>query len=46
VLDWQTVLTPPNPTTSNPFFAQFCQPAHSVTGGGVKATVTFDIFYQ
>jgi type 1 fimbria pilin len=42
----QTVVTPPNATTSIPYFAQYFQTAPTVTGGAVKATVTFDIFYQ
>lgn len=42
----QTVVTPPNATTSIPYFAQYFQTATTVTGGNVKATVTFDIFYQ
>ena len=42
----QTVVTPPNATTSIPYFAQYFQTAPTITGGAVKATVTFDIFYQ
>jgi type 1 fimbria pilin len=42
----QTVVTPPNATTSIPYFAQYFQTAPTVTGGAVKATVTFDLFYQ
>jgi type 1 fimbria pilin len=42
----QTVVTPPNATTSIPYFAQYFQTTPTVTGGAVKATVTFDIFYQ
>jgi type 1 fimbria pilin len=46
VFETQTVVTPPNATTSIPYFAQYFQTAPAVTGGPVKATVTFDIFYQ
>lgn len=46
VFETQTVVTPPNATTSIPYFAQYFQTAATVTGGPVKATVTFDIFYQ
>ncbi len=46
VFETQTVVTPPNATTSIPYFAQYFQTATSVSGGNVKATVTFDIFYQ
>ena len=46
VFETQTVVTPPNATTSIPYFAQYFQTAPAVTGGAVKATVTFDIFYQ
>ena len=46
VFGTQTVVTPPNATTSIPYFAQYFQTAPAVTGGAVKATVTFDIFYQ
>jgi type 1 fimbria pilin len=46
VFETQTVVTPPNATTSIPYFAQYFQTASAVTGGAVKATVTFDIFYQ
>jgi type 1 fimbria pilin len=35
-----------NATTSIPYYAQYFQTAPAVTGGNVKATVTFDIFYQ
>ncbi len=42
----RTVVTPPNATTSIPYFAQYFQTAPTVSGGNVKATVTFDIFYQ
>jgi type 1 fimbria pilin len=42
----QTVVTPPTATTSIPYFAQYFQPAPAVTGGSVKATVTFDLVYQ
>jgi type 1 fimbria pilin len=42
----QTVVTPPNATTSIPYFAQYFQTAPAVTGGSVKATVTFDLVYQ
>ncbi|MEO8808792.1 MAG: fimbrial protein [Rhodanobacter sp.] len=46
VFETQTVVTPPNATTSIPYFAQYFQTAPTVSGGNVKATVTFDIFYQ
>ena len=46
VFENQTVVTPPNATTSIPYFAQYFQTAPTVSGGNVKATVTFDIFYQ
>jgi type 1 fimbria pilin len=46
VFETPTVVTPPNATTSIPYFAQYFQTAPTVTGGTVKATVTFDIFYQ
>ncbi|MHB1058391.1 MAG: fimbrial protein [Rhodanobacter sp.] len=46
VFESQTVVTPPNATTSIPYFAQYFQTAPTVSGGNVKATVTFDIFYQ
>lgn len=46
VFETQTVVAPPNATTSIPYFAQYFQTAPVVTGGAVKATVTFDIFYQ
>lgn len=46
LFETQTVVTPPNATTSIPYFAQYFQTASAVTGGAVKATVTFDIFYQ
>lgn len=36
----------PNATTSIPYYAQYFQTDPAVTGGNVKATVTFDIFYQ
>lgn len=45
VFETQTALTP-NATTSIPYYAQYFQTAAGVTGGNVKATVTFDIFYQ
>lgn len=46
VFEDQTVVTPPNATTSIPYFAQYFQTAPTVSGGNVKGTVTFDIFYQ
>lgn len=46
VFDQQTVVSPPNATTAIPYFAQYFQTAATVSGGPVKATVTFDIFYQ
>lgn len=46
VFENQTVVTPPNATTSIPYYAQYFQTAPTVSGGQVKATVTFDIFYQ
>lgn len=46
VFETQTVVTPPNATTSIPYFAQYFQTASAVSGGNVKATVTFDIYYQ
>lgn len=46
VFETQTVVTPPNATASIPYFAQYFQTATAITGGAVKATVTFDIFYQ
>lgn len=46
VFETQTVVTPPNATTSIPYFAQYFQTAPTTTSGPVKATVTFDIFYQ
>ncbi|WP_426701130.1 fimbrial protein [Rhodanobacter sp. Col0626] len=45
VFENQTVVTP-NATTSIPYYAQYFQTAPTVSGGNVKATVTFDIFYQ
>lgn len=36
----------PGATTSIPFYAQYFQTAAAVSGGNVKATVTFDIYYQ
>jgi type 1 fimbria pilin len=41
----QAVVTPAA-TTSIPYFAQYFQTAAAVISGPVKATVTFDIFYQ
>lgn len=41
----QAVVTPAA-TTSIPYYAQYFQTASAVTSGPVKATVTFDIFYQ
>ena len=46
VFEIQTVVNPPNATTSIPYFAQYFQTAPTVSGGNVKGTVTFDIFYQ
>lgn len=46
VFETQAVVTPPNATASIPYFAQYFQTAPTVSGGNVKATVTFDIFYQ
>lgn len=46
VFEQQTVVSPPNATTAIPYFAQYFQTAATVSGGPVKATVTFDIFYQ
>lgn len=46
VFETQTVVTPPNATASISYFAEYFQTAPTVTGGPVKATVTFDIFYQ
>jgi type 1 fimbria pilin len=46
VFETQTAVTPLNATTSIPYFAQYFQTAPTVSGGNVKATVTFDIFYQ
>ena len=39
-------LVSPNATTSIPYFAQYFQTAATVSGGAVKATVTFDVYYQ
>ena len=36
----------PAATSSIPYYAQYFQTAATVTGGNVKATVTFDIYYQ
>ncbi|MEW5834696.1 MAG: fimbrial protein [Pseudomonadota bacterium] len=36
----------PGATTSIPFYAQYFQTAAAISGGNVKATVTFDIYYQ
>jgi len=41
----QAVVTPAA-TTSIPYYAQYFQTAPAVTSGPVKATVTFDVFYQ
>lgn len=41
----QAVATPAA-TTSIPYYAQYFQTAAAVSSGPVKATVTFDIFYQ
>lgn len=46
VFEAQSVVTPPNAATAIPYFAQYFQTAPTVSGGNVKATVTFDIFYQ
>ncbi|ODU66431.1 MAG: hypothetical protein ABT16_01770 [Rhodanobacter sp. SCN 65-17] len=36
----------PGATSSIPYYAQYFQTAPAVSAGNVKATVTFDIFYQ
>ncbi|MEO7067201.1 MAG: fimbrial protein [Rhodanobacter sp.] len=36
----------PNATTSIPYYAQYFQTAPAVSSGAVKATVTFDVYYQ
>lgn len=41
----QAMVTPAA-TTSIPYYAQYFQTAPAVTSGPVKATVTFDVFYQ
>jgi len=41
----QAVVTPAA-TTSIPYYAQYFQTAPAITSGPVKATVTFDVFYQ
>ncbi len=46
VFEQQSIVNPPNATTSIPYFAQYFQTAATTSGGPVKATVTFDIFYQ
>jgi type 1 fimbria pilin len=46
VFENQTMVSPPDATTAIPYFAQYFQTAATVTGGPVKATVTFNIFYQ
>lgn len=45
VFETQTAVTPAA-TSSIPYYAQYFQTAATVTGGNVKATVTFDIYYQ
>jgi len=45
VFETQTAL-PPGASASIPFYAQYFQTTPAITGGNVKATVTFDIFYQ
>jgi type 1 fimbria pilin len=45
VFETQTVVSP-SATTSIPYYAQYFQTATTVSGGNVKATVTFDLFYQ
>ena len=45
VFETQTAITP-NATSSIPYYAQYFQTATTVSGGNVKATVTFDLFYQ
>lgn len=42
----QPMSVTPNATGSIPFYAQYFQTASTVSGGNVKATVTFDIYYQ
>ncbi len=46
VFEQQSIVNPPNATTSIPYFAQYFQTAPTVTSGPVKATVTFNIYYQ
>ncbi len=46
VFETQSVVPAQYATTSIPYFAQYFQTASTVSGGNVKATVTFDIFYQ
>lgn len=46
VFENQTVVNPPNATMAIPYFAQYFQTAATVSGGPVKATVTFNIYYQ
>jgi type 1 fimbria pilin len=46
IFESQTAVSPSNGTTAIPYFAQYFQTAPTVSGGNVKATVTFDIFYQ
>lgn len=43
--DVQAAVTP-NATTSIPYYAQYFQTAPAISGGAVKATVTFDVYYQ
>lgn len=45
VFETQATLTPAA-TASIPYYAQYFQTAMTVTSGPVKATVTFDVFYQ
>lgn len=45
VFETQMAVTPAA-NSSIPYYAQYFQTATAVTGGNVKATVTFDIYYQ
>lgn len=45
VFETQTAVTP-SANSSIPYYAQYFQTATAVTGGNVKATVTFDLYYQ
>ena len=45
VFEQQMAVTP-SANSSIPYYAQYFQTAAAVSGGNVKATVTFDIYYQ